>query len=128
MLRVDGENHPGARVLGDMRCLPFVRSSFDAIWSCASLLHLRRSDLPAALNSFRMTLEDGGILIYLCQAWGRRGDAQPAVRAAAIFYLLARRAFRQAVDRGRFSNRNNGTVQRPQTSLASSDSQEGRLT
>ena len=62
MLRVDGENHPGARVLGDMRCLPFVRSSFDAIWSCASLLHLRRSDLPAALNSFRMTLEDGGIL------------------------------------------------------------------
>lgn len=71
MLRVAGKSFKGPVTLGDMRCLPFNRA-FDAIWSCASLLHLSRSEVPAALNSFRDSLNDDGVLFVAV----KRGEGE----------------------------------------------------
>ena len=61
MLNVAGSSFEGLRTLGDMRFLPF-NQAFDAIWCCASLLRLRRSDVPIALKSMRSSLKPDGIL------------------------------------------------------------------
>lgn len=37
-------------------------SRFDGIWACASLLHIRRKDLPGVLRKFRRALKPDGIL------------------------------------------------------------------
>ena len=38
------------------------RETFDGVWACASLLHVPRADLPAAMRRLRDTLVPGGIL------------------------------------------------------------------
>jgi SAM-dependent methyltransferase len=37
------------------------RDRFDGIWTCASLLHVPRADLPAALSRFARALRPGGV-------------------------------------------------------------------
>ena len=41
--------------------LSFV-SEFDAIWACASLLHVKKADMPAVFMSVSSSLKPGGIL------------------------------------------------------------------
>src|SRR5579859_6216102 len=40
----------------DLRQLDFSNGSFDGIWSCASLLHLPRANVPGVLRDFRRIL------------------------------------------------------------------------
>ncbi|WP_435318687.1 class I SAM-dependent methyltransferase [Haloarchaeobius sp. TZWSO28] len=54
---------PEARAAhGDMRWLPFCDDAFDGIWSCASLLHVPREDVPATLREFRRVLAPDGLV------------------------------------------------------------------
>lgn len=49
-------------VLADMRCLPFGTGSLDGVWASASLLHLPKTALPAALKELRRVVHLGGAL------------------------------------------------------------------
>lgn len=49
-------------IIGDVRHLHFPVQSLDGIWAHMSLLHLKKADLPHALESIRTILRDGGIL------------------------------------------------------------------
>lgn len=63
LLHIAQEHAPGARFCqGDMRRLPFGAASFDALWVCASMLHLPKADAPDALAEFRRVMAPGGIL------------------------------------------------------------------
>ncbi len=47
-------------VVGDLRDLPFADRVFDAAWASASLLHLRRGEVPRALGEAWRVLKPGG--------------------------------------------------------------------
>ena len=49
----------------DLRSLVFHPNSFDGIWACASLLHLKREEVPAVLSIFYALLKPTGILFVL---------------------------------------------------------------
>lgn len=42
-------------------------AAFDGVWACASLLHLRRAELPQALRRTREVLKESGILFLSIQ-------------------------------------------------------------
>ena len=50
----------GTVVRGDLRRPPF--KNLGGIWSCASLLHVPREDVPATLSAWRQALRPGGVL------------------------------------------------------------------
>lgn len=52
----------GRFVGGDARRLPLAEESVDAVWACASLLHLSRDDVPDALAEFRRVLRPSEVL------------------------------------------------------------------
>ncbi len=49
----------------DFRSLRFLKQSFDGIWACASLLHLKRDEVPAVLRGFFQLLKPNGILFTM---------------------------------------------------------------
>lgn len=50
-----------------------ARFKFDGVWACASLLHLRRVDLPRALTRIRHALRESGVLfVSMQQGLGER--------------------------------------------------------
>lgn len=49
----------------DLRKIDFPEDYFDGIWACASLLHLKRMDLPTALDHFKRILKRGGVVYIL---------------------------------------------------------------
>ena len=57
----------GSLVQADMRKLPFKTHSVDGIWCNASLLHLPKTDSPAALLEFKRILKPAGILFLAVQ-------------------------------------------------------------
>ena len=63
----------------DMRKLSFRANTFDGIWSCASLLHLPKKDLPRALAEARRVLKTGGIF-SLCVKKGKGEAMLPDAR------------------------------------------------
>jgi SAM-dependent methyltransferase/uncharacterized protein YbaR (Trm112 family) len=71
-------------VVGDARCLPFRRGSFDYVWSYSVLQHFSREDAKSSLHEIRRILRSEGIArIQMANALGLRS-----------FYQIARRAFR----------------------------------
>lgn len=50
----------------EVRCIEFAditsRQYFDGIWACASLLHVKKDELPSIMNKLHTALKDGGIL------------------------------------------------------------------
>jgi SAM-dependent methyltransferase len=54
-------------VQGDARLLPFAPQSFDGIWACASLLHVPKGEVPAALSEASRCLRSGGVLFTSMQ-------------------------------------------------------------
>ncbi len=49
----------------DAERLSFPPGSFDGVWACASLLHLRKERLGSLFRKLHQLLKDGGVL-YLC--------------------------------------------------------------
>lgn len=90
-------------VLADMRSLPFADGSFDALWVCASLLHLPQAQAPAVLEECRRVLGHGHIFLALKGGQGERwvtsaDDGQPYFFAyyhpAQIELLIEHAGFR----------------------------------
>lgn len=59
-------------VQADMRRLPFADGSFDALWVCASLLHLPKAEAPAVLQECRRVLDHGHVFLALKGGQGER--------------------------------------------------------
>jgi ubiquinone/menaquinone biosynthesis C-methylase UbiE len=84
MLKAGKRYYPGSFVQADMLRLPLNRE-VGGLWSCASLLHLPRSEMPNALNEFARVLVPGGLL-YLSvkegtgQKWSTATGGQPGPR------------------------------------------------
>ncbi len=49
---IDRARAHGSVALGDLRALPFIAASFDAVWASASLIHLPYEDAAVALGEF----------------------------------------------------------------------------
>jgi len=65
-------------VLADLRRLPFARGALDGVWASASLLHLPRQAVPAALNELRRVVQIGGALyVSLKLGGGEQWVASP---------------------------------------------------
>lgn len=62
--------------LMDLRKITFPEKSFDAIWACASLLHLKRTEVPEVLAVFNRILKPGGVLFLLV----KEGEGKKLVR------------------------------------------------
>lgn len=67
MLHSGQSPYPAPRVQANMLQLPFAK--VDGVWACASLLHLPRTAMPAALQEIARILHPGG-LFYLSLKWG----------------------------------------------------------
>lgn len=75
MLRLGAAHFAGTRVRGDLRRVPLASASFAGVWASASLLHLQRDELPAALAEARRVLAPGGALFAsLKQGDGERWE------------------------------------------------------
>ncbi len=62
----------------DMLNLRFARNSFDGVWCCASLLHIRKSKASKVISSFKNIIKEKGILfVSLKQGKGERTVAYP---------------------------------------------------
>jgi 8-oxo-dGTP pyrophosphatase MutT (NUDIX family)/ubiquinone/menaquinone biosynthesis C-methylase UbiE len=58
-------------VQADARALPLASGAWDGIWACASLLHLPKAELPAALAETRRALGHGHVCLML-----KRGEGE----------------------------------------------------
>lgn len=74
LIKIAKKNNPDIKYIhGDFSDLPFSDSSFDGIWSHASLLHLETiEDVNKALKEFCRVLKNGGIAhIFVKKQLGR---------------------------------------------------------
>ncbi|HXH20665.1 MAG TPA: acylphosphatase [Dehalococcoidia bacterium] len=62
LLVARGRGKVRALVEGDCRHLPFRGHLFDGVWASASLLHLPKAQVDAALREARRVLRDGGLI------------------------------------------------------------------
>lgn len=60
MVRLARRHVPVIRA--DLRQPPFAEGTLDGIWSCASLLHVARRQVPATLRAWRLALQPNGVL------------------------------------------------------------------
>jgi ubiquinone/menaquinone biosynthesis C-methylase UbiE len=67
MLELARSNVHGLLVQADMRKMPFSAQSIDGIWCNAALLHLPKTDSPAALLEFKRILKPSGMLFLAVQ-------------------------------------------------------------
>jgi ubiquinone/menaquinone biosynthesis C-methylase UbiE len=67
MLELARSKVRGLLVQTDMRKMPFKAHSVDGIWCNASLLHLPKTESPAALLEFKRILKPNGILFLAVQ-------------------------------------------------------------
>jgi ubiquinone/menaquinone biosynthesis C-methylase UbiE len=66
--------HVHARLVeADLRLLPLDTGSQHLTWACASLLHLPKQQLPAALAEARRVLAPGGVLALTMKAGTTEG-------------------------------------------------------
>lgn len=62
LLKIAQKNNPKAKfVQGDMRQLPFEHHSFDGVFAKASLLHLKKEEVPAVIDEIARVLKPKGI-------------------------------------------------------------------
>jgi ubiquinone/menaquinone biosynthesis C-methylase UbiE len=62
-------------IRADLRALPIKNAIVDGIWCCATLLHLKRHDIPHALAEFRRVLR----LNAPCYIQVKQGDGEEVV-------------------------------------------------
>ncbi len=75
-------------VQADARALPFANGTLDGVWACASLLHLPKIELPAALAEIHRTLGHGHVGLILKQGEGEswREDGKGQNRFFAYYH------------------------------------------
>jgi SAM-dependent methyltransferase len=66
---------------------------FDAIWACASLLHLPKSELPEALRRIRRSLIAGGVLFLSVQS----GEGEETLEDGRFYSHYTNTAIQMAV-------------------------------
>ena len=63
--------------LMDLRKIQFPGETFDGIWACASLLHLKRDEISPVIHKFYSLLKPNGILFILMrEGVGEREDVR----------------------------------------------------
>ncbi len=76
-IKIAREYCPAANfVKGDMRKLPFPDNSFDGVFSCASILHMEKSQLPLVLNEIKRVLKDNGVVFIKT----KEADKEPTLK------------------------------------------------
>lgn len=58
----------------DFQRLRFPKQQFDGIWACASLLHLKRREVPMVLRKFFRLLKSGGTLFIMVKEGSGEAD------------------------------------------------------
>ena len=81
LLEIARETVPEATFLKqDIRALSFLPNSFDGIWACASLLHIKHYEILATLRSWFTLLKSGGILfIHVKKGEGEVEREDPSI-------------------------------------------------
>jgi ubiquinone/menaquinone biosynthesis C-methylase UbiE len=73
----------------DIRKLIFPENTFDAIWSCASLVHLKKSEVPDVLLLLYKILKPKGIIHFTLKAGSTEGyKIEPSIPDQARYYSL----------------------------------------
>lgn len=66
-LRLARERNVARLVNADFFGIPFRDSVFDGVWSCVTLLHVRKEDLAGVVQSVKRILKPGGIFFVSLQ-------------------------------------------------------------
>jgi ubiquinone/menaquinone biosynthesis C-methylase UbiE len=71
----------------DLRKMDFPDNKFDGIWACASIIHLKRVEIPPVLATFFRILKPGGVLMVMVKA-GTRDEftAEPSIPDKSRYY------------------------------------------
>ena len=80
-----------------VRCMDFIdfdsKDRYDAVWACASLLHVSSTDLPIILTKLKEALHTGGVM-YLSFKYGEfEGE-----RNGRFFLDMTEATFRKTLD------------------------------
>ncbi|KKW09596.1 MAG: hypothetical protein UY49_C0043G0002 [Microgenomates group bacterium GW2011_GWC1_49_7] len=88
----------------DIRKLEFPASSFDGIWTCASLLHLRRDEILDVLCSFYSLLKKNGVLFVLVKEGKGEADIAEKLSSHATrhFTYFAIDELKRLLEKARF--------------------------
>lgn len=70
MLAEARQRTSGEWVCADLRAIPLAGGCLDGIWACASLLHLPKRDMAAALGELRRVLRRGILYVAVKQGDG----------------------------------------------------------
>ncbi len=74
-------------VLGDLRHMPFQEKQFDAIWACASILHIQHSEMEKVFQGFFSVLQHGGILyVHVKKGEGESYLEEPSIPEKKRFF------------------------------------------
>ncbi len=84
-------------LMADMRCLPLAGASADALWVCASFLHIPRADAPATLREFARVLKPGGAMYIGIKDGAGERFTLPIVDAPRYFVFWAEAEFDAAL-------------------------------
>mgnify|MGYP001611295764 CR=1 FL=1 len=89
----------------DLRRLLLPKASFDGIWACASLLHLKRSEILGVLREFYELLKpDGRLFVMLKQGTGEADVAEDLSSGhARHFTYYAQEELESLLVKARFS-------------------------
>jgi ubiquinone/menaquinone biosynthesis C-methylase UbiE len=90
MLAIAKKTEPAAKFYQqDLRKLDFPDASFHGVWSCASLHHIKRADIPTVLSGFSRIIKPGGILlVHVKKGQGEEERIEPSVPGIKRFYTL----------------------------------------
>lgn len=93
LLEIAKQNNPSITFFKqDLRKLDFPQESFDGIWACASLHHLRRSEVPKVLKKFFSLLKPRGALFVLVKEGTGEEDVQESLSSGLprhyVYYSL----------------------------------------
>jgi SAM-dependent methyltransferase len=91
-LLAEARSHPvlvGHLVQVDVRRLPFATASLDGIWACASLLHIRKDDVPVALReAYRVLRKDGTLFTSVQHGSGEMVPYEPGFGLPTRIYFF----------------------------------------
>ncbi|MEK7540343.1 MAG: class I SAM-dependent methyltransferase [Patescibacteria group bacterium] len=102
-IKIAEQSFVGAKLFeGNILEMNFLSSSsFDGVWACASVLHLKKKDLPLALKEFRRILKPKGRLFVSV----KKGDGEKFVEDEAgkrFFSFYKEGEMKEAIEKAGF--------------------------